>query len=207
MFLDYWFWEWGKIEEEWLILLLVGGGILFGFYFFRLRKILFPLLTFVVVLWGGGIIKGLEKSNLETLSFSSERVIFFIFLFLALFLAGVVTREKGEKWGRLFSGFWLSANLYYLLVGLSSSVEILRFLSRFSFKEVFFSSLLLGFLSLDKKVVSFFSSLVGSSLLALAYIELLYKLGLNDTFWDSSPWVLFLFLVFTLWMTAVKESD
>lgn len=207
MFLDYWFWEWGKIKEEWLILLLVGGGIIFGFYFFRLRKILFPLLTFVVVMGGRGIIRGIEKSNLETLFFPGEGVSFFVFLFLALFLAGVVTREKGEKWGRMFSGFWLSANLYYLLVELSSSVELLRFLDYFSFRGVFFSSLLLGFLSLNQKVVNFFSSLVGSSLLVLAYIELLYRWGGSDTFWDSSPWVLFLFLVMALWMIAVKESD
>ncbi|HXL01515.1 MAG TPA: hypothetical protein PK016_00110 [Candidatus Atribacteria bacterium] len=207
MFLDYWLLEIEKIGEGWLIFLLLGGGIISGFYFFRLKKILFPLLTFVVVLWGGGITRGIEKSNLETLSFSDGKVNFFVFLFLALFLAGVAASKKGEKWGRFFSGFWLAANLYYLLIELSSSVELMRFLQHLSFREVVLFSLISGFLFGNKKVLNLFSSLVGSSLLALAYLQVLSKWGGSDTFWDSSPWVLFLFLVFALWMMAVKESD
>ena len=207
MFLDYWLLEIEKIGEGWLIFLLFGGGIVSGFYFFRLRKVLFPLLTFLVVMGGGGITRGIEKSNLETFSFSGDKASFFIFLFLALFLAGVVASKKGERWGRFFSGFWLSANLYYLLIEISSSVELLRFLGHLSFTVVLFSSLLFALLSLNKKVLNFLSSFLGSSLLVLAYLQVLYRWGGNDTFCDSSPWVLFLFLVMALWMMAVKESD
>ena len=94
----------GKIREGWLILLLVGGGIVSGFYFFRLRKVLFPLLTFVVVMGGRGITRGIEKSNLETFSFPGEGASFFVFLFLALFLAGVVSRAKRRDVGE--DVFW-----------------------------------------------------------------------------------------------------
>ena len=103
MFLDYWLLEIEKIGEGWLIFLLFGGGIVSGFYFFRLRKVLFPLLTFLVVMGGGGITRGIEKSNSETFSFSGDKASFFIFLFLALFLAGVVASKK-ENAGEIL--FW-----------------------------------------------------------------------------------------------------
>ena len=128
---------------------------------------------------------------------------------LSIVVAGLVSfLKKGEHPGRFFAGFIVTINLFYSIIWLSEWVELIRFLQHLSFLGMIFISFLVGILCVGwKGLLRVMSSLLGSSLLSIAYCEVLKRLGENDTFLGQSPFVLFVFLVGAVLMDAVQSRD
>ena len=190
-------------------------GIIIGFFFQRFYKLFYVISTFLFFL----IIGRLLLFNLNPVKwtrnivdhwfFEPKSFIFWLAIILSLIISVlVISSKKGEFMGRFFSGFIITLNLFYTLIWLSEWVELIRFLSYLSFLGVIGISILMGILVLNwKGLLRTLSSLLGSSLLIIAFCEVLKRLGESDTFFGQSPFVLFVFLVGAVLMDAVQSRS
>ncbi|MBP8933417.1 MAG: hypothetical protein KBG67_03190 [Candidatus Atribacteria bacterium] len=216
MFLDIWL-KSLNYQMGWYIFFfsLLFLGIIIGFFFQRFYKLFYVISTFLFFL----IIGRLLLFNLNPVKwtrnivdhwfFEPKSFIFWLAIILSLIISVlVISSKKGEFMGRFFSGFIITLNLFYTLIWLSEWVELIRFLSYLSFLGVIGISILMGILVLNwKGLLRTLSSLLGSSLLIIAFCEVLKRLGESDTFFGQSPFVLFVFLVGAVLMDAVQSRS
>ena len=216
MFLDIWL-KSLNYQMGWYIFFfsLLFLGIIIGFFFQRFYKLFYVISTFLFFL----IIGRLLLFNLNPVKwtrnivdhwfFEPKSFIFWLAIILSLIISVlVISSKKGEFMGRFFSGFIITLNLFYTLIWLSEWVELIRFLSYLSFLGVIGISILMGILVLNwKGLLRALSSLLGSSLLIIAFCEVLKRLGESDTFFGQSPFVLFVFLVGAVLMDAVQSRS
>lgn len=216
MFLDIWL-KSLNYQMGWYIFFfsLLFLGIIIGFFFQRFYKLFYVISTFLFFL----VIGRLLLFNLNPVKwtrnivdhwfFEPKSFIFWLAIILSLIISVlVISSKKGEFMGRFFSGFIITLNLFYTLIWLSEWVELIRFLSYLSFLGVIGISILMGILVLNwKGLLRTLSSLLGSSLLIIAFCEVLKRLGESDTFFGQSPFVLFVFLVGAVLMDAVQSRS
>jgi len=216
VFLDIWL-KSLNYQMGWYIFFfsLLFLGIIIGFFFQRFYKLFYVISTFLFFL----IIGRLLLFNLNPVKwtrnivdhwfFEPKSFIFWLAIILSLIISVlVISSKKGEFMGRFFSGFIITLNLFYTLIWLSEWVELIRFLSYLSFLGVIGISILMGILVLNwKGLLRALSSLLGSSLLIIAFCEVLKRLGESDTFFGQSPFVLFVFLVGAVLMDAVQSRS
>jgi len=216
VFLDIWL-KSLNYQMGWYIFFfsLLFLGIIIGFFFQRFYKLFYVISTFLFFL----IIGRLLLFNLNPVKwtrnivdhwfFEPKSFIFWLAIILSLIISVlVISSKKGEFMGRFFSGFIITLNLFYTLIWLSEWVELIRFLSYLSFLGVIGISILMGILVLNwKGLLRTLSSLLGSSLLIIAFCEVLKRLGESDTFFGQSPFVLFVFLVGAVLMDAVQSRS
>jgi len=216
VFLDIWL-KSLNYQMGWYIFFfsLLFLGIIIGFFFQRFYKLFYVISTFLFFL----VIGRLLLFNLNPVKwtrnivdhwfFEPKSFIFWLAIILSLIISVlVISSKKGEFMGRFFSGFIITLNLFYTLIWLSEWVELIRFLSYLSFLGVIGISILMGILVLNwKGLLRTLSSLLGSSLLIIAFCEVLKRLGESDTFFGQSPFVLFVFLVGAVLMDAVQSRS
>ncbi len=213
MFLDIWL-KGLNLQLGWYIFFfsLLFLGILIGFFFQKLNKLFYVISTFLFFLIGGRLLLlstnpiRWTRNAVDHLFFNPKSIIFWLAIVLSLVISFmVISSKKGEFIGRLFAGFVVTINVFYLLIWLSDWVEIIRFLRYFSFIGILLISIIMGILCINwKGLLRVLSSLLGSSLLIIAFCEVLKRLGESDTFFGQSPFVLFIFLVGAVLMDAVQ---
>ncbi len=194
---------------------LLFFGIFIGFFFQRFKKFFYVVSVILFFLIGGRLIlSGIHPLNwskiaIDRFFWSPESWIFWLAMILSISVAGLVLLlKKGDYPGRFFAGFIVTINLYYSIIWLSNWVELIRFLRHLSFPAVMLLSFLVGIVCVGwQGLLRALSSLLGSSLLTIAYCEVLKRLGENDTFLGQSPFVLFIFLVGAVLMDAVQSRE
>lgn len=206
-------------ERNMLLFLLVFSlvlGVLLGFYFAKIRRLLFALSTFLVVFFVVGYLGNCflgVKITLEGMLSKWYTLSLFPWPVLALqFIVAVVTgllvalRPGFYPLGRFFAVVFLSSQLVHLLIWLGHWVDILRPLGRVPFEFLLWSILLLGVLSLIwKRMVVLISSFLASALFVVAYLLVLEKGGWLGLFWGSTPFLAFLFLGLAVVMFSAEE--
>lgn len=206
-------------ERNMLLFLLVFSlvlGVLLGFYFGKIRRLLFALSAFLVVFfvvgyWGNrfsGVKITLEGmlSKWYTLSLFPWPVLASQFI-VAVVVGLLAALQRGfYPLGRFFTVIFLSSQLVYLLIWLGRWVDVLRPLGRVSFEFLLWGILLLGVLSLVwKRIVVLISSFLASALFMVAYLLVLEKGGWLSLFWGSTPFLAFLFLGLAVVMFSAEE--
>lgn len=206
-------------ERNMLLFLLVFSlvlGVLLGFYFGKIRRLLFALSAFLVVFfvvgyWGNrfsGVKITLEGmlSKWYTLSLFPWPVLALQFI-VAVVVGLLAALQRGfYPLGRFFTVIFLSSQLVYLLIWLGRWVDVLRLLGRVSFEFLLWGILLLGVLSLAwKRIVVLISSFLASALFMVAYLLVLEKGGWLSLFWGSTPFLAFLFLGLAVVMFSAEE--
>ena len=214
MFLEIWLKSLNN-QLGWYIFFfsLLFLGILIGFFFQKLKKLFYVISTFLFFLMGGQLLAfstnpvRWSRSAVDHWFFNPKSIIFWIVIVLALIVSFLaISSRKGDYIGRFFSGFIVAINVFYALIWLSEWVEIIRFMRYFSFLGVLVISIIIGILCINwKGLLRALSSLLGSSLLMVAFCEVLKRLGESDTFFGQSPFVLFVFLVTAVLMDAVQS--
>ena len=216
MFLDIWLKN-IDLRIGWYVFLftLFFLGIVIGFFFQRFRRFFNVVTIFLFFLIGCRLllhdINPLQWSRdpLNHLFFKPKSIIFWLAIIISLVISGIVlSSKKGEYGGNFFSGFIVAINLYYCVIWLSDWVDLIRFIKLFSFQSIILISFILGILSVSwKGLLRALSSLLGSSLLVIAFCDVLKRLGASDTFLGQSPFVLFVFLVVAVLMDAVQSRS
>ena len=214
MFLDIWLKNLNH-QLGWyaFFFLLLFLGILIGFFFQKFNKLFYIISTFLFFLIGGRLLLSSTnpirwtRSVVDHLFFDPKSIIFWIAVVLSLVISFIlISSKKGEFIGRFFSGFIVTINVFYLIIWLSEWVEIIRFLRYFSFIGIILVSIIMGIICISwNGLLRALSSLLGSSLLVIAFCEVLKRLGEGDTFFGQSPFVLFIFLVGTVLMDAIQS--
>ncbi|MDI3525126.1 MAG: hypothetical protein PWP60_758 [Candidatus Atribacteria bacterium] len=206
-------------ERNMFLFLLVFSlvlGVLLGFCFGRIRRLLFAVSTFLVVffligyVWsrfaGRTITLQEMLSTWYTLRLFPWPVLVFQFLVAVALGLLVVLRRGFYPLGRFCTVLFLSLQLVYLLVWLGRWVDVLRPLERAPLEFFLWGILLLSVLSLAwKRMVVLVSSFLASALFMVAYLLVLEWGNWLNLFWGSTPFLAFLFLGLAVVMFSAEE--
>lgn len=190
--IDWWL---GVLERHSFFLSIagyVGGGIIVGFISWRWKKFFFFLSSFLLLFFG----LGRWIPRWEWLYFS-----------LVLFVVLLVTFwRKAEPLGRFFFGFWLVLNLVSLFWFFVQKVDLLRFLTRFSF-PISLLAFVGGILALHKWFLHLFYVLLGSAMVSMGYLKIVERGFWERSFWGEPPFWIFFFLVLATFMYTFGSAD
>lgn len=193
MFLDRWL----VLPEQRFFFLALAGyvtlGIGIGVFSWRWRKWFFFSSSFLLLFFG---MEERVHGHIEWLAMA------------ALGVALLVTFwHRAEKLGQFFLGCWIMVNFFSLLFLISREIELIRFLVRVPIRVWFIVAVFCGILSLYRYFLRLFSTLLGSALLMVGYLKVIIRSGFEESFWGEPPFLAFLFLVFTIFLYALRECE
>ncbi|NSW75786.1 MAG: hypothetical protein HPY68_03240 [Candidatus Atribacteria bacterium] len=193
MFLDRWL---VLLEQRFFFLALAGYVALsigIGVFSWQWRKWFFFFSSFLLLFFG---MEERVHGHIEWLAMA------------ALGVALLVTFwHRAEKLGQFFLGCWIMVNFFSLLFLVSREVELIRFLVRVPIRVWFIVAVVCGVLSLYRYFLHLFSALLGSALLMAGYLKVIIRSGFEESFWGEPPFLTFLFLVFTIFLYALRECE